>query len=389
MKSATGKELMPQALVPAELLRTSDRILFIAHLALGDFTYLQSCLRAFAETYPHIKIHLWVDELRRTRRASEWEHLKKYALYDWLAECPYIEKVYNQTYSPALYKHSLRQARQQGYPIVVSLGLLRRQRYARLARAISPKGFVVGQTKRVRLLDIPTHLAYRKLDARIPAYSISAQDQRHISDIYADWFKLLFGMEVPRQARFPFVDIPEKWMRHAREQFAAWGFRQERGGEGKVVFVNSFSKGDQRTWPLERVVELIRAMRAQDAWRNAGFVVNAVPEELERARKLFAGHALERVHLFSAEENFFQLPAVLSLCDLIISVETAVMHLANAVHVPVLALMRQANPEWAPIDKESSTLITVPGRDDWVSAITVEQVMAVLRRYVASSRSST
>lgn len=364
-----------QPLVPAELLQKTDKILFIAHLALGDFTYLQSCLRAFAQAYPHIKIHVWVDELRRTSRASEWEHLKKYSLYDWLAECPFIAKVYNETYSPALFTRSVRAAQQERYPIVVSFGLLRRQRYARLARKISPTGFVAGQTKRVRLLDIPTHLAYAKLDARIPAYSVSADNPQHISDIYAGWFKQLFGMEVAPSARFPFVGIPEKWMRYAREQFDAWGFTGSR-----VVFLNSFSKGVQRNWPLERVIELIHAMRRHDAWRDAAFVVNAVPEELEQARKLFAAQTLERVQLFSAVDNFFQLPAVLSLCDLIISVETAIMHLANAVHVPVIALMRQRNPEWTPIDKDNSAIITVSGREDWVDTITVEQVMEVLQQ---------
>jgi ADP-heptose:LPS heptosyltransferase len=49
----------------------------------------------------------------------------------------------------------------------------------------------------------------------------------------------------------------------------------------------------------------------------------------------------EKYPVFLSAENFFQLPAMLSWCDLIISVETAVMHLANAVHVPVIALMRQ------------------------------------------------
>src|SRR5438046_884550 len=72
-------------LVDPELLRQSAKILFIAHLALGDFTYLQACFQALARAYPHLKIHLWVDERRRTSRAAEWAHLKKYALYDWLA----------------------------------------------------------------------------------------------------------------------------------------------------------------------------------------------------------------------------------------------------------------------------------------------------------------
>jgi hypothetical protein len=33
-------------LIPADLLKKSDKILFIAHLALGDFTYLQNFFKA-------------------------------------------------------------------------------------------------------------------------------------------------------------------------------------------------------------------------------------------------------------------------------------------------------------------------------------------------------
>lgn len=370
---------MSTSLIPQDLLKKSDKILFIAHLALGDFTYLQNCFQAFAKAFPHMKIHLWVDERRRTSRASEWEHLKKYSLYDWLADCPYIEKVYNETYSPALFEKSIREAQQQDYPIVVSLAVLERHKYAILARKISPRGFVVGQKKRVRPYDIPKRLIYRKLDAHIPAYTAASHPDHHISDIYAGWFTQLFGMEIPAAERFPFVHIPEKWMRYAEEQFRSWGFcgNGDRPA-GRVVFLNSFSKSTERNWPLERLIELIQVLRQRSEWRDTGFIVNVVPEQLDRARQLFARHALPQVHLFSAEENFFQLPAILSLCDLIISVETAIMHLANAVHVPVIALMRQKNPEWAPIDTANSIVITVQRRDDWVDKITVDQVMALL-----------
>jgi ADP-heptose:LPS heptosyltransferase len=365
-------------LVDPALLRQSDKILFIAHLALGDFTYLQACFLAFARAYPHIKIHLWVDERRRTSRSSEWEHLKKYALYDWLAECPYIDKVYDETYSPQLYRESLEAARAEDYPIVVSLASLERHKYASLARSISPHGFAVGQKKRVRSYDLVKRLYYRKLDAYIPAYMPSDAPDQHISDIYAGWFTRMFGMEIPPAARFPVLDIAGKWMDYARTQFADWGFLGADGKPSRVVFVNAFSKSVERSWPLERVIGLIRTMRCEPAWRDAGFVVNVVPEELANARALFAGAGLEHTHLFSAEDNFFQLPAILSLCELVISVETAVMHLANAVHVPVIALMRQNSPEWAPIDRANSTVITVARRGDWVDKIGVPDVMAVL-----------
>ena len=369
-------------LIPPERLAQAGKILFIAHLALGDFTYLQSCFRALAQACPQLEIHLWVDERRRTANAAEWPHLKAYALYDWLAECPFIAKVYNETYSPALFERSLAAAQREDYPLVVSLAVLERHKYAILARKISPRGFVVGQKKRVRPYDLMKYLIYRKLDASIPAYSAASHRGQHISDIYAGWFTQLFGMDIPADARFPVLDIGERWMRYAHEQFVAWGLRPAPGLAGRpparVVFLNAFSKCAERSWPLERIIGLIRTMRCDPAWCDTGFVVNVVPEELARARALFDGEGLTRTHLFSAEDNFFQLPAILSLCDLVISVETAVMHLANAVQVPVIALMRQKNPEWAPIDRDNSTIITVAGRDDWVDRIGVHDVMAVL-----------
>jgi ADP-heptose:LPS heptosyltransferase len=172
-------------------------------------------------------------------------------------------------------------------------------------------------------------------------------------------------------------------MDYAHAQFAAWGFAPAGGPAPKVVFLNAYSKSIERTWPLERIIELIRTMRRDAAWRDTGFIINVVPEDLTRARAVFAAADLERTHLFSAEDNFFQLPAILSLCTLIVSVETAVMHLANAVHVPVIALMRQKNPEWAPIDKHNSTIVTVDRRDDWVDKIGVDAVMAVLAQQPA------
>jgi heptosyltransferase-3 len=369
-------------LIPPERLAQAGKILFIAHLALGDFTYLQSCFRALAQAYPQLEIHLWVDERRRTANAADWPHLKKYALYDWLRECPFIARVYDQTYSPALFRQSLAAAQQEDYPLVVSLAVLERHKYALLARKISRRGFVVGQKKRVRPYDLMKYLIYRKLDACIPAYTAASHGDQHISDIYAGWFSQLFGMDIDAGARFPVLDIDERWKRYAHEQFVAWGFRQAQGivntPPGQVVFLNAFAKSAERNWPLERIVGLIRTMRCDPAWCDSGFVVNVVPEGLPRARALFDAEGLARTHLFSAEDNFFQLPAILSLCDLVISVETAVMHLANAVHVPVIALMRRKNPEWAPIDKDNSTIITVAGRDDWVDRIGVQDVMAVL-----------
>lgn len=364
---------MSTTLIPADLLKKSDKILFIAHLALGDFTYLQNFFKAFAEQNPHLKVHLWVDEVRRTSDESQWPHLQKYALYDWVGACPFFAKVYQRTYSPELYRESITEAQREQYPIVVSLATLRPHLYAGLAREISPRGLVIGMSKKLNLF-APHHLlAYRKLDAAMPAFQ--APGEHHISDVYAHWFAQLSGLRVAPAQRLPFVDIPANWRQYAEDQLARWQFTPR---SGKLVFINPYAKTKKRCWPLEHVAALVKQMQAQPQWRDTCFIINAVPQELANARAVIGQHSLARTELFSAEENFFQLPAILERCDLIISVETAVMHLANAVHVPVIALMRQKNPEWVPIDRANSTVISAPGRRDWVKAVSVEQVMEAL-----------
>jgi heptosyltransferase III len=366
-------------LVPPGLLAGADSILFVTHLAIGDFTYLQACLRAFARAHPHVRIHLWVDERRRTGDPAAWPFLRKYALYDWLAACPWIDKVYDSTYSPAALAQSVDEARERQYALVASLAVVDCHRYARLARRISPRGFVVGLTKPAeRFLHVLARWAgYRKLDAALPVPAPEECARQHISDIYAGWFARCFGVDVPPADRVPRLAVPDRWARAAHAQFAAWGFTVGR----PVVFVNAFSKSPDRTWPLERVAALVRALHARPAWRDAGVVVNVVPEALADARRAFAGRgdpALARIRLFSADEHFFQLPAVMRMCSLVISVETAVMHLANAVGVPVVALMRRNHPEWAPLDRARSAVVTVPEREDWVTRIGVDEVLAVL-----------
>jgi len=371
---------MTAQLVPDEILKKTDKILFIAHLALGDFTYLQNCFQAFAKAFPHIKIHIWVDEVRRTNKTEAWPFLKQYALYDWLAECPFVARIYQQTYSPALFEQSIAEAQQQDYPLVVSLSTLRPPMYATLGRQISPRGFVAGMKKPFGMLAIHKRLAYRKLDAALDPDN-GVRSGMHISEVYAGWFQQLFGMPAVGAERYPFVQIPPQWQSHAQNQLREWGFKyQEQPATGKLLFINPYAKNNKRCWPLERVVELVAALDQLEAWRGAHYIVNVVPEEMAHAQQFFSQHASQQVRLFSAQENFFQLPAMLQECDLIVSVETAVMHLANAVHVPVVALMRQKNPEWAPIDQEHSVVVTTASRREWVKAITVAQVIEVLGR---------
>lgn len=370
---------MQQQLVPPEILAKADKILFVTHLAIGDFTYLQNYLAAFARQYPHIKIHLWVDEVRRTRCFWRWKTLKENVLFDWLETCSFIHKLYRETYSPFILKKTIKQAQTENYPIIVSLATLRPVFYARMSRLISLHAFVVGLEKKISKLHFLDRWLYRELDVSLSLSNINrAFSNFHISDEYAQWFECLFGIIVEPAARIPYVHIPRKWITYAKLQFMKYGIDKKTKEFGKVIFINAFAKTTKRCWPLSHVLALVLALKQDDQWGDVSFLINVLPEDYQNVRAFFNQHSVNNLILFTADYNFFQLPAVLSICDLVISVETSVMHLARALDIPVIALMRKKNPEWRPFGALPNSIIWADKWHDWVKDIPVEDVLRVV-----------
>ncbi len=365
---------MHNPLISAERLQKATKVLFIAHLAIGDYQYLQTYFSAFAKQWPHLEIHLWVDEVRRTRFFWKWKHLQRYSLYDWLRASGIFTKIYDKTYSPGTYRSSMRQARAEGYPLVISLATLRAHKYALLASTIAPQGYVVGVQKTTTIFQQYKRWCYRRLDAVLNLATLPVDKKAHITDAYALWFERLVGLSVPPQGRAPFINIPREWIIAASLTLLKWGVSRKRPGAGKIVFINTFAKDSKRCWPLERAFELVRQMQATPDYAFAYFIINTIPESYSQSVRLYRQHSILNTHLFSAQQNFFQLPAMMSLCDVIVSVETAVIHLASALHKPVVALMRQKNPEWAPWQKSLSSIITTAQRVDWIKEIPAAQV---------------
>ncbi|UNM97447.1 GNAT family N-acetyltransferase [Ignatzschineria rhizosphaerae] len=358
--------------IPAELLDRSKKILFIAHLAIGDFTYLQNCFKAFKEAYPHLKMDLFIEEVRCTSDAKKWPFLKKYSLYDWAETCDFFNKVYRENYSPALRAASIQEAKLENYPIVVSIETLASLNGAGLAREIAgDKGFAAGMDIRYKWYQLAQKRDLKNLDALIEVVKPYQGKARHISDDYSYWFAQIGGVQMFKEDQYPFVNIPEKWQVHAKAQLESFGVKADQ----PIVFINHIAKNPRRSWKLDQVRELIELMQALPKWQDTFFIINGIPEIFPEIENLIKTHQLKNTKPFSALDNFFELPAMLKESDLIISVETAVMHLANAVHVPVIALMRIKTLEWVPLNSELTTLIFTPKRADVIADIPASRVI--------------
>jgi heptosyltransferase-3 len=350
-------------LLSAERLSSAKSILFVTHCAIGDFAYMQAMFKKFAALHPHIKIDLWIDDVRRKHswyRPWTWKHLQNYWLYDWVASYPLFNKVYTKTYNLYQFWNSVRIASDEHYDIIVSLCTLRSQRYAKVIRwFIGPHSYIVG-------IDDYKGRARKYFDGVISLDMPSKKNGAwHISELYSYQCEQLFGASLSFEERFPQITIPQIWRSEADYLFSKWRIESS----GKVLFINPYAKCSKRSWPLSNVVELIESMQA--AGDKAHYIVNAPPEKSQDAAK--ALKHLKHVHIFDSTDHFFLLPAIMQRCSLVISVETSTMHLAVGLKSKIVPLMRRKTPEWIPLGLSADDVVFTPGNGR-LETISVEQV---------------
>lgn len=329
--------------IPEELLQKAQKLLFITNIGVGDYTYLQVYLKAFSQTYPHIKIDLWIDDINRGSCWWQWEHVKNTALYEWLAVTPFINKVYQETCSSTVYKDAVKQAQAEQYPLVVSLATKKVASYVALARRIAPYGFVASckpMFKKYQFLD-KRKMYVSKGDCFIefqPTFTQETLKTKPISDQYAWWFEQLFDLKLSVQDQQPSIAIPKEWVIASKLKLMKHGIDKKTKPFGKVYFVNAYAESEKKAWKAEKAIELIRNLKQDDMFNDVTFLLHVPPERYDKVCTSIEKQLPNNVILFSARDNFFQLPATLAVCDLVISVDAGIVHLAGAVKAPVVAL---------------------------------------------------
>ncbi len=349
-------------LIPKELLEKSSKILFIDGIAIGDFSYLHNCFKALSEQYPNLKIDLWVDEYRGKSCLFRWKSKKHDIVYEWLESCSFFNKIYKNVGAwwnmPGFFK----QLRQENYSIIVCALNARPKRTARFAKIIAPQSFIVTSTDSINTLKIA-----------------------FIRDFFTYQFEKIFGINIPDSQKKLSFNIDKKWIDDARAKFLTWGIKEK---QDKIIFLNSFAKIENRCWDIDSVIDLIKKIKQEElfssetcsseACSKLSFIINALPEKRELIEDIVKCNSLKHVHVFTASKSFFELPSIISLCDLVISVDTSVIHLANALNIPLVGLVRQKNAIWTPKSEKSSFIYT-KNRREWTSDISVADVFEVVK----------
>lgn len=358
-----------------KILRHGQKVLFVDHLAIGDFCYMKPVYEEFVRQHPHLQVDLLVYELRRTslRDKEATDVLKNYVLYDWLKAAKVFHHVYLNSYTEAGLEEDIRRAAAAHYDIVFSLATVKRRTIAEMCRRIAGTAPVVIKKD---LRKGPLDAFRQKRAAQIADYVMNPQIAvaDHESIRCAKFFREIMDINGIDWAQRVSLKVPPQ----NSENMKAW-LRRVAGCEAlaqPVIFCNPFAKNGKRTWPLPKMGECILRLQSQPAFNEAIFLINGMPSDRQAIASTIAGHHLRNTYPFSAENGFFDLPAMISLSKLVISVETSVMHIASILRRPLVALMRLKTPHWRPIGKEHCRIIWNHKRHQQIKDIDVAEVLS-------------
>ena len=338
----------------------------MTHLALGDYVYQGAFLHQLKIRYPNIKLDIWIDDCRTKQKS--WHNGRNSTLQQWLANESHIDHIYPIAESNQSRDDMIKLAQQQEYDYIVFVATNRAASYLDIAKRISEKAVIAGTEPQGFFTKLINQRKFSKVNPLISLDHLKQSE--HISDFYNHIFSQLFASPLEKSQRLRRITFPQKFTDEAKAQIAVWRNSFELA-DGPTVFINHLSTNDKRDWQLIQVKELMQALAKDNS--DILFILNAPPHKYQEISK-WCNLQFEESNLviaaFSATKNFFQLPALMQTCDLTISVETAIMHLASSLKLSQIALIRKSASRWCPLGAE----IVLKG-DKRVDRISVSQVI--------------
>ncbi len=358
-----------------ERFRQAERILVVLPMALGDFSYQHLVLRAVQAAYPGKVWDAMFDEAFHGNPFHRGGgQLVNPIICEWAADTGLFRHVYAEMYTGEELAAVMAKARAVGYDAVISLAGRGRLQVAQAAREMAPQALIIAWELRGRWWRLGSDTrAYR---AAVDV-TVGYRDRTygHVIEMYADFFRAFADVPVTDWEQVATMRVPVAAATRAAEVLAGYG----RTKKTPVVLVNPFAKNRKRTWPSGHTARLLACCQQETRWAQAIWLINGMPSDRAAVEEMIGKEHFPRTYFFSATEGFWELPAMIAASDLVVSVETSVMHLASLLRRPQVALMRQKTPYWRPLRREHCCVLTTPGRRDTVAAITPERVAAAMR----------
>lgn len=332
-------------LISHNQLVNAKRILYMTHLAIGDFVYQGVWLNALKSKYPHLAIDIWFDDCRR--KPHSWAAGRNKTLGEWLRADGSFDTIFPIVANLAEREAQIRTAGSKDYDLIVFVGKNRSEQFAKVARQISPAAFVVATKSKPFNNPLAKWWYFRKLDGQLSFDEYAHRHQR-ITEIYANIFRKVFGLTADDAGGRESLAIKYDpgYTVKARRYIASFGDDDK---QRSFVFINHLSTAARKDYPWNQLKEVILAL--DQRFDRLAFIINSPPDKIDETTALIeqdeqlSGRAIKA---FTAIDSFFELPAVMAECSITISVDTATSHLSASLGIPQVAIMADDVKLWQP-----------------------------------------
>jgi ADP-heptose:LPS heptosyltransferase len=145
-----------------------------------------------------------------------------------------------------------------------------------------------------------------------------------------------------------------------------------------VLVNNSSGRGPGREWPVEHWRELLSRLAAL---RPTVFFLNVPPDRVAEAQALIEGVRQSGVEIRALPPgSLLDVAGVVELADLVVTVDTSIVHLAAALDRPIVAMYSADADAMARFRPLSTVQEVVQGEVGPVATIPVDRVEAACRR---------
>ncbi|WDE11314.1 glycosyltransferase family 9 protein [Thalassomonas haliotis] len=359
-------------LISPQQFQQAKRLLFMSPLALGDFLYLKTFLGKIKTEYPHLELDIWLDDNRNNRQS--WRLLRSRTIEQWIEEEKDFTRSYGCCDSPGRQRQQINLAQKLNYDLVIIQGGNRGRHYSALARDISPYAFIAAYKGGSRYYGLLDTWDFRHSDKTYQLNKKTLPENYHVTDRYYQIMRAIAGITLMPADLMPVLKLPQLPLSYAID----WLTKQfsDPLRQGPVIFLNHLSTDKKRDWQQKQLFALIAQIGQSNP--ETRFIINIIKEhrdEISRAVRSSPELQPFQVAVFTAESHFFELPSLIARADLVITVETAIMHFAAATGRPLIAMMRQKKPYWAPPASKTTRVVYTGKKSEHISDIKVDKIM--------------
>lgn len=253
----------------------------------------------------------------------------------------------------------INRAREMKYDLVFGCTFHRTTKTAILARRVSPNGYTA-------------YLLRGKPDNRVYLFSKmifwEVAFESHMTLQLQHMMEETLGITLGAEEQMPSIHIPSTILSAGKEKISELHLQHK---TSSIVVINTEAASSQREWGLENACTL--AERLINEHPEVYVALTCSPHHADELNSYLATRSLPATIGYFSTQTIFDAAALISESALVISPDTAIIHVANALQKPVIGFYIKDN-EWKPFNIPS--YVFIPKKESPIASVRVDKVLA-------------